>query len=308
MHRTPSRVVSSSLLALGAALVASNDCPAQLVIGGFETTRGGALAISGGGALQTVRSSISAAFPGVTYTGSATLTSRYLATIDILVVFSPTGGNSAISPLTPAEQASVAAFVQAGGRVLVCADNDTYAGSGSDAANESVLDPFSIDITGTGAPWAQGASVTNPSASPVTNGPFGQVTNFSVGWSGWFNGVPSTAQPIATINQSGLPGLLVIPYGASGPGSGAVVAFADSTMFYDGFFTATSNNDVLLRNAIAYLIQPCVGDLDGSGAVDAADLAVLLGSWGTAGAADLDASGTVDAADLGVLLGNWGPC
>ncbi len=48
------------------------------------------------------------------------------------------------------------------------------------------------------------------------------------------------------------------------------------------------------------------GDLDGSGHVDAADLAVLLGQWGGTGAADLDASGFVDAADLAILLGNWG--
>ncbi len=51
----------------------------------------------------------------------------------------------------------------------------------------------------------------------------------------------------------------------------------------------------------------CPSDLNGDGVVDAADLAVLLGAWGTGGA-DLDGSGTVDAADLAVLLGAWGPC
>ncbi|MFO0829414.1 MAG: hypothetical protein U0572_14850 [Phycisphaerales bacterium] len=59
------------------------------------------------------------------------------------------------------------------------------------------------------------------------------------------------------------------------------------------------------------VIEPlaCVADLDGSGAVDASDLGILLGGWGTAGTdADLDGSGIVDAADLGVLLGAWGPC
>lgn len=52
----------------------------------------------------------------------------------------------------------------------------------------------------------------------------------------------------------------------------------------------------------------CLGDLDGSGVVDAADLARLLGQWGGNGDADFDGSGTVDAADLAVLLGAWGPC
>ena len=55
--------------------------------------------------------------------------------------------------------------------------------------------------------------------------------------------------------------------------------------------------------------SPCLGDLDESGVVDAADLAILLGAWGTgAGAADLDGSGSVNGADLAVLLGAWGPC
>lgn len=52
---------------------------------------------------------------------------------------------------------------------------------------------------------------------------------------------------------------------------------------------------------------PCVpADLDCSGSVDAADLAVLLAAWGGAGAADLTHDGHVDAADLAVLLASWG--
>lgn len=53
----------------------------------------------------------------------------------------------------------------------------------------------------------------------------------------------------------------------------------------------------------------CQADLDGSGAVDAADLAMLLGAWGpsSGGCEDLTGDGTVDAADLAILLGAWGP-
>ncbi len=50
---------------------------------------------------------------------------------------------------------------------------------------------------------------------------------------------------------------------------------------------------------------PIQSDLNGDGAIDAADLAILLGAWGGSGAADLDSSGTVDAADLAILLGYW---
>lgn len=48
-------------------------------------------------------------------------------------------------------------------------------------------------------------------------------------------------------------------------------------------------------------------DLDGDGAVNAIDLAILIGAWGTpGGSADLDHDGVVGAGDLGILLGAWG--
>ncbi|MFM1805732.1 MAG: hypothetical protein RL136_2611 [Planctomycetota bacterium] len=53
--------------------------------------------------------------------------------------------------------------------------------------------------------------------------------------------------------------------------------------------------------------NPCIGDLDGDGAVSAPDLSLLLGSWGTA-AADLDGDGTTSAPDLALLLSAWGNC
>jgi formylglycine-generating enzyme required for sulfatase activity len=54
----------------------------------------------------------------------------------------------------------------------------------------------------------------------------------------------------------------------------------------------------------------CSGDIDGSGAVSAADLSTLLGAWGPCQgcAADLDADGQVAASDLSLLLAGWGPC
>ncbi|MFO0828674.1 MAG: hypothetical protein U0572_11085 [Phycisphaerales bacterium] len=46
-------------------------------------------------------------------------------------------------------------------------------------------------------------------------------------------------------------------------------------------------------------------DLTGDGVVNASDLGVLLGAWGTSGPGDLDHDGVVGAADLGILLGAW---
>lgn len=57
----------------------------------------------------------------------------------------------------------------------------------------------------------------------------------------------------------------------------------------------------------AFVLEPIAveGDLDGNGHVDAADLGMLLASWGGAGAADLDGDGSVGAADLAILLARW---
>ncbi|MFO0962066.1 MAG: hypothetical protein U0625_04075 [Phycisphaerales bacterium] len=58
-------------------------------------------------------------------------------------------------------------------------------------------------------------------------------------------------------------------------------------------------------------ICDCLGDLTADGAVNGADLGILLGNWGPAGpnsVADLNHDGIVDGADLGTLLGAWGGC
>lgn len=58
------------------------------------------------------------------------------------------------------------------------------------------------------------------------------------------------------------------------------------------------------------VVAPCPPDLNIDGNVSAADLALLLGSWGPCAGciADLDDDGSVTAADLAQLLGSWGPC
>ena len=66
--------------------------------------------------------------------------------------------------------------------------------------------------------------------------------------------------------------------------------------------------------SVDLLCGDCPTDVDGSGDTGAADLAVLLGSWGPCAPGhecaclDSDADGTIDAAELAVLLGAWGPC
>ncbi len=85
----------------------------------------------------------------------------------------------------------------------------------------------------------------------------------------------------------------------NGPGQGANPGY-------------TTYADLLAFSLIGWDINldppPCAGDLDGNNTVDAADLAVLLASWGTAGPADLNSDGDTNAADLAILIATWGPC
>lgn len=46
-------------------------------------------------------------------------------------------------------------------------------------------------------------------------------------------------------------------------------------------------------------------DLDQNGSVGSADLAILLGAWGSSGPGDLNGNGTVGSEDIAILLGAW---
>lgn len=72
---------------------------------------------------------------------------------------------------------------------------------------------------------------------------------------------------------------------------------------------AADHNPVFVDLALPEpTVAPCPADLDGSGAVSASDLAILIAAWGGVGPADLDGSGVVNASDLAALIAAWGPC
>lgn len=73
----------------------------------------------------------------------------------------------------------------------------------------------------------------------------------------------------------------------------------------NGDIAATMMVDGVFRAVVLAVEAPVLGDLDGNGVVDGADLGLLLGAWDSSGPGDLDGSGSVDGADLGLLLGAW---
>ena len=87
------------------------------------------------------------------------------------------------------------------------------------------------------------------------------------------------------------------------------VGLTDPTIFdieiHQGFIVAATNTQGVFRYAISNTLN-----LAGDSCIDAADLAVLLGAWGTCSdcAADFNGDNTVDAADLTILLSSWGTC
>lgn len=94
--------------------------------------------------------------------------------------------------------------------------------------------------------------------------------------------------------------------GSSGSGVHALAAGAMGgrpALVAGGIFTSPTGNAARWVGCEAASIA---GDLNADGAVNGADLGLLLGAWGAGvGAADLNDDGTVDGADLGLLLGLW---
>ncbi len=78
---------------------------------------------------------------------------------------------------------------------------------------------------------------------------------------------------------------------------------------YPGLKSTGSGSGNLLLSVNGVPCPPCTAvDFDANHQIDGADLAVLLGAWGTIGPGDANGDGIVDAADLAILLGAWGPC
>ena len=84
-----------------------------------------------------------------------------------------------------------------------------------------------------------------------------------------------------------------------------VIAYPDQ--FTQGFVSLDVQPGLLLEVDVVSTASGIPGDLNNDGHVDGADLAQLLGMWGTSNpVADLNGDAMVNGGDLGILLTHWG--
>ncbi len=244
-NRTPHQ--RNSATPIHESTVVTSD---SFVVGGFDTSRGGSYSFPSGTFLNQARASLSTNFPGVSFVETSTLTPAALAAVNVLIVSSASSNYSHITPLTGAEHSALLGFVQGGGCLILFPDNDSFGGTGTPEANESLIDPFGMDVAGT-LNGTVIAAVGNPAASPITNGPFGIVSSFSQNYPGGLTNLGPLAASLA-VNPLGH-ALAVIPSGAISSGSGRVVVFTDINTFGDdnenGFFP---DNEALFLNTIKF--------------------------------------------------------
>jgi hypothetical protein len=196
-------------------VAACNSAQAQtLRLGGWNSSRAGTnFSLVDGAAISQVRSAIATAFPGVQISGTDTLTPVFLSGIDVLFVSDVRGNTEYTTPLSADEQAALLAFVQSGKGAIILTDNDSAAGQPlSDIVNESYLDPFGLDTTGSNPNANLNVTVPNPAASQVTSGPFGTVSSFPISFPGWFDGLGG-ATSLGTLDANGQPVLAAIHSG-----------------------------------------------------------------------------------------------
>jgi hypothetical protein len=259
MKKLSSMFLFSALFIVIFAPVNGIHAETMYVIGGFDQSRGGAGSLEQGYYLGEARASIAAHFPEVSLTSASSLTPEFLAGIDILLISSGTSTTTCIQPLSTAEQTALYDFVLGGGHAILLPDNSSFCGTGTPPANESLIDPFGLDIAGTRI-GRRIATILQPSEHPITSGPHGEITYFSQGWPGGITKLGLYAAPLAT-NELGY-ALAVIEPGAICPGSGGVVIYSDANTYTNnggvGFF---AENEALFLNTINFCLESLTAEV-----------------------------------------------
>ena len=273
-------------------------------IGGFDVLRGGRISLAEGDLTQRLREELLCAFPNTVLSGAPELTTSYLQTLDVLILASTFDPGSATVPLSSSEQNALLQYVLAGGTAIIFVDNDSFAGQPtSSIANQSLISPFGMHVTGTVAQFPAPVRVSAPKASRVTNGSFGMIESFNMYPGGWFDVVGPQARSLAVLATTAHQDecvLAVIPRGTLGPSSGTVVLWADASIVFNQFFFDVNRR--LINNAIELSPRLCYPDCDtstGVGVLDIFDFLCFQNAFVTGECyADCDTSSGPGALDI----------
>jgi len=186
----------------------------------------------------------------------------------------------------------------------VIADNTSNPSSGGGVFNFSNSSPQFIACVFTGNHAnVNGGAMSNQNSSPVV------IDGTFIG-----NSAGSNGGALRNIQNSAgqFTGCTFVDNSAGGTGGAAFNDNAPNTSIGNSSFCGSSPDDITGAYQDAggnTFAESCsiLGDLNGDGIVDGADLGILLASWGDCAGCpeDLDGNGVVDGSDLGVLLSNW---
>ena len=224
-----------------------------LRVAGFSQTRGGFVSIRDA-SLQPAIDALVAEYGFVWRDTASVLSSSVLAgDVDVAILGTVLNNTAAITALSQAEQDALGEYVSHGGCAILMADNSSFGGANSDVANESLIDAFYLDITGS-LSGAQTATVNTAGAThPATAG----VGSWTQNYPGYFTAF-GDGEVLAT-NPGGA-AMVAIP-GGLGPfnHSGPVFAFSDANQFFTanaGYFGNASNAKLFRQTVAACGTEP----------------------------------------------------
>ena len=212
-----------------------------------------------------------------------------------------------------------------------CTFTDNSANDGGGMYNDG-SSPILTNCTFTGNSAEYGGGMFNSENTPtLTNCTFtdNSGTRYGGGMYNTESSSPSLAECEFTSNSAGYGGGMA-NYSSSTPALNECTFTSNLAYRGGGMYNTESSSPSLTECTFTECCQidPPRSIVDGGGndydswcddcradvnclddAVNAADLGILIGSWGTNDPqCDINGDGTVSAADLGLLIGAWGPC
>ena len=132
------------------------------------------------------------------------------------------------------------------------------------------------------------------------------IRHNQLNWDVWYSTVSNTG-PWTTVAMNLAPGSFVV--GSQHTYDWTIPDDVDDTVWVRVRMDNSGTDYYDVNDEPFAIVAGCPADLDGSGAVDFADILAILAAWGNAGGPeDLDGSGTVDFGDILIVLAEWGPC